>query len=242
MTLYEVTGDKAWLEKSRQLAHLVATWTTSYDNLLPQSTELRKLDARLAGVVWASTQNKHGASGICTQSGYALFKLTRATGNTLYAELLRDIVHAHAESIRPGGLTNERLTYRDVEHRGYRGTHVAGWCETNGTLMAVELPGIYVRKDTDTLIVFDHVQVQREDKTLTIHNPTPHDAKIKLLIEDAAQAAQPLGENAFLGWPTIHVPSEGSLRVDLDKLQARSGLSLWESRRTGDHHNKSGSN
>ena len=65
MALYEVTGDKAWLEKSRNLANLIATWTVSYDYELPKTTELGGLGAKLAGVYWASTQNKHGAPGIC---------------------------------------------------------------------------------------------------------------------------------------------------------------------------------
>jgi len=221
MTLYEVSGEREWLEESRHLAHLVATWTTSYDYVLPGDAELRRLDARLAGVYWASTQNKHGAPGICTQSGDALFKLYRATGRREYAELLRDIVHAHAESIRPGGLTNERLTYCDAEHRGYRGDHVTGWCETNGALMAVELPGIYVQSDTDELFVLDHVEVDRRGDVLSIRNPTPYEARIKLLVESAGERVTPLGENAFLNWPVVVVPAAASREVDLRELARR---------------------
>jgi len=42
MTLYEITGDANWTEKSRNLANLVARWTTSYDYELPAHTELAK--------------------------------------------------------------------------------------------------------------------------------------------------------------------------------------------------------
>ena len=117
---------------SRNAANLAATWITSYDYELPKSTELGRLGTKLAGIVWASTQNKHGAPGICTSSGDPLFKIYRATGNRLYADLLRDIMHAHAESVRPGGYTNERLTYCDADSRGERGSHVTGWNELNG--------------------------------------------------------------------------------------------------------------
>ena len=218
MTLYETTGEREWLGMSRQLAHLVATWTTSYDYVLSGDSELRRLDARLAGAYWASTQNKHAAPGICTQSGDALFKLYRATGRREYAELLRDIVHAHAESIRPGGLTNERLTYCDADHRGYRGDHVTGWCETNGALMAVELPGIYARRDTGELFVLDHVEVERRGGVLSIRNPTPHEARVKLLVEDAHGSAEPLGENAFLDWPVVVVPAGGTREIAMGDL------------------------
>jgi hypothetical protein len=61
MMLYEVTGEAKWLEKSQNLANLVATWTTSYDYELPPQTELARLGAKLTGAYWASTQNKHAA-------------------------------------------------------------------------------------------------------------------------------------------------------------------------------------
>ncbi len=210
MALYETTGDKQWLEKSRNLANLVATWIVSYDYELPKFTELGGLGAKLAGAVWASTQNKHGAPGICTSSGDPLFKIYRATGDIRYAELMRDIIAAHGESIRPGGYTNERLTYCDADSRGSRGSHVTGWNECNGALMALELPGIYLQTDADRFFVFDSVEakVVRRDETgvtLTITNPTKFPAAVTVLAESATQARLALGGAAFLKWPKADV-------------------------------------
>jgi len=218
MALYETTRDRTWLEKSRNLANLCATWTTSYDYQLPNNTELGRLGAKLAGVYWASTQNKHGAPGICTSSGDPLFKIYRATGDRRYAELMRDIVRCHAESIRPGGYTNERLTYCDADSRGNRGDHVTGWNETNGILMAMELPGIYVRTDKNEMIVFDHVKadVLARDKngvTLKIRNSTKFAAEVSILAESAKEAEKMLGYTAFLKWPKVEVPSGKSVHV-----------------------------
>jgi lantibiotic modifying enzyme len=220
MALYEITGDRAWLEKSRNLANLVATWTVSFDYELPKFTELGGLGARLAGVVWASTQNKHGAPGICTSSGDPLFKIYRATGDARYAELMRDIVHAHGESIRPRGFTNERLTYCDADSRGSRGSHVTGWTECNGALMALELPGIYLQTDADKFFVFDSVEariVQRDTAgvTFTVNNPTKYPARISIFAESAEQAQHPLGYTAFLRWPsiTLQAGQSGTWRV-----------------------------
>jgi hypothetical protein len=212
MALYETTGDRQWLEKSRNLANLLATWTVSYDYELPKFTELGGLDAKLAGVVWASTQNKHGAPGICTSSGDPLFKIYRATGDMRYAGLMRDIVHAHGESIRPGGYTNERLTYCDADSRGSRGNHVTGWNECNGALMALELPGIYLQTDADKFFVFDSVEakVLKRDTagvTFTVTNPTKYLAHISIFAESVEQANQPLGYTAFLRWPQIDLPA-----------------------------------
>ena len=206
VTLYELTGEETYLRQAQDLAHLCATWTVSFSYRLPSETPLAKLGANLTGAVWASTQNKHGAPGFCTQSGDALFKLYRATRNELYAELLRDIIHAHAEGVQPNGKITERLTYCDADSRGSRGDGgKTGWTETNGALMALEIPGIYVRTDIDSLYVFDHVEaeiVKRNKKQLVLRltNPTAYDAVVTVLAEDAEQAARPLGDNAFLRW------------------------------------------
>ena len=220
MTLYEITGEKQWLDKSRNLANLVATWTTSFDYLLPPNTELARAGAKLTGVYWASTQNKHGAPGICTSSGDPLFKIYRATGDRRYAELMRDIVRCHAESIRPDGRTNERLTYCDADGHsvGNRGNHVTGWNETNGILMAMELPGIYLRTDKDEKVVFDHVKanvINRDTSgvTLEITNPTKFVAEVAVFAENAEQARKIQGDTAFLNWPKVNVPAGKTVEV-----------------------------
>jgi hypothetical protein len=222
MALYEITGERKWLEKSRQLANLVATWTTSYDYELPKETELGRLGAKLTGIYWASTQNKHGAPGICTISGDPLFKIYRATGNILYSGLLNDIIHAHAESIRPGGYTNERLTYCDADSRGERGTHVTGWNELNGFLMALEIPGIYLQTDAEEFYVFDHVEAKivKRDKngvSLEITNPTKFDAEVAVFAEKAKQVNNPLGYNAFIHWPKVKVKAGETVLFQISK-------------------------
>lgn len=206
MTLYEATGEAQYLSRAADLAHLCATWTVSFPYRLPEDTPLARLGANLTGAVWASTQNKHGAPGFCTQSGDALFKLYRATGNTLYADLLRDVIHAHAEGIQPNGKITERLTYCDADSRGSRGDGgQTGWNETNGAMMAIEIPGIYVRTDLSSVYVFDHVEatvVHNNGRYMTIRitNPTAYDACVTILAENASEAARPLGDNAFLQW------------------------------------------
>lgn len=207
MTLYEVTGDLKWLEKSRNLANLCSTWTVSYDYELPPSTELAQLGAKLTGAVWASTQNKHGAPGICTSSGDPLFKIYRATGDHRYAELMHDIVHAHAEGIQPNGNISERLTYCDADSRGTRGGYT-GWNELNGILMAMELPGIYLRTDRNEIYVFDHVEAKivkraKDGIVLSIRNPTRYNASISILAETLALSKKPLGNTSFLKWPKV---------------------------------------
>lgn len=211
MTLYECTGDEVWLRQSADLANLCATWTTSFPYRLPDDTPLARLGANLTGAVWASTQNKHGAPGFCTQSGDALFKIYRATADTLYADLMRDILHAHAEGIQPDGHITERLTYCDADSRGSRGEGgKTGWNELNGALMALEIPGIYLRTDNAKLYVFDHLtatvrKITPKEIVIAITNPTRYDAEVSVLCENAEQALLPLGCNAFLNWKKVKV-------------------------------------
>ena len=206
VTLAEVTGDNSYIPQAEALAALCSTWTVSYPYILPENTPLARLGADLTGAVWASTQNKHGAPGFCTQSGDALFKLYRTTGNELYADLLRDIIHAHAEGIQPNGKITERLTYCDADSRGSRGDGgQTGWNETNGAMMATEIPGIYINTDTGRYFVFDHVKVTDLKKIksgyeMTLFNPTEHEATVTIFAENASQTAKPLGDNRFTDW------------------------------------------
>ncbi len=219
MTMYETTRDEAYLHQSQDLANLCATWTVSFPYELPKNTPLYKLGANLTGAVWASTQNKHGAPGFCTQSGDALFKIYRATGHEEYAELLRDIIHAHAEGIQPNGKITERLTYCDADSRGSRlDGGQTGWNETNGALMALEIPGMYVRKDLQKAYMFDHLTIEKIEQKgkqlrITVHNPTEFDATLTTLVEDEAQAGKPLGDNAFIGWTHKTLVKKGKSAV-----------------------------
>ena len=186
MALYWVTHDPSWLKKAEVVAALGATWTLSYDFAFPSNSDLGKLQVHAAGAVWASAQNKHAAPGICTASGDYLFKLYRATGKRAYAEVLRDIQHAHTEVVEtPGrptisvgsggswsnedrvnsyGCSMERIQVTDSEGKNATGRLARntsnGWTELNGMLMAMEIPGVYLQLDRDEIYVFDHVDVK----------------------------------------------------------------------------------
>lgn len=219
MALYEVTGKREWLDKSRNLANLFATWTDAYDYELPKTTDLGALGAKLAGTVWASTQNKVGVPGIATSSGDPLFKIYRATGDRRYAELMRDIIHAYAEGVKPGGYIAERLGHSDANSYGERSEpdDTTGWTETNGLMMAMEIPGIYVRTDLGRIYVFDHVEARflghgAAGTKLEVTNRTGFDAQVSVFAEGAAAAAKPLGYTAFIHWPKVEIKA-GQTRV-----------------------------
>ncbi|MGE7774950.1 hypothetical protein ACQKLP_09510 [Chitinophaga sp. NPDC101104] len=233
MAMYRYTGKAIWLERAKAQAALCASWTLAYDPVFPPGSAIAKLGGRMAGAVWASSQNKHAAPGVCTSSADHLFKLFRATGDRHFADLLRDIQHAHTEAVNmPGHITTnyligssmERIQPSDAEGAGAIGNFIHtrnSWTETNGILMAMEIPGIYVRPGEGLLYVFDHVKAEKlaEDKssvTLRLTNTTPYDAAVSIFAENARQARTAMGYTQFMQWPKVSVPSGGATNVKIN--------------------------
>ena len=243
MALYFATADNQWLTMAKTVANLAASWTLSYDYIFPEGSTLHNLKANVAGAVWASVQNKHAAPGICTSSGDYLFKLYRATGQRRYAELLKDIIHAHAEVMdTPGrpttgagyGTSMERIQTTDADGKGAIGMILNtsnGWTEGNGLLMALENPGIYLQTDSERFFVFDHVEVKvlRRDKSgvaLQITNPTKFNAKVSIFAETSKQSKIPMGYNEFLKWEKVGIKSGDIITIQISadgKLQKQPG-------------------
>ena len=123
--LYDITGEKKWLEYAKENAHYCSSWVVSYNYLFPKTSEFYRLGMKTVGSVFANLQNKHSAPGICTLSGDSLYKLWKWTGDPLYLELVKDI----ALTIGQYMSTNEKpiydwyatqsgeLTYPDDTHR-----------------------------------------------------------------------------------------------------------------------------
>ena len=232
MALYYSTHDKQWLKKAEVEAALCASWTLSYDEIFPPSSEIAKLKSHMAGAVFASIQNKHAAPGICTSSGDYLFKLYRATGKRQYADLINDIQHAHTEAVdMPGhrttnfgfGTSMERIQPSDAEGKGSIGNFIHtrnSWTETNGMLMAMEIPGIYLQTDKNELYVFDQVEAKVLNRNphrvqLSISNKTAYDAEVSIFAETSKQAKKPLGYVDFAKWPKANVKAGTTVIVSV---------------------------
>lgn len=230
MAMYYYSGDVKWLRMARVQAALCATWAFSYDPVFPAHSDIGRLDCRMAGAIWASIQNKHAAPGICTSSGDDLFKLFRATGDKCYADLICDIQHAQVEAInRPGHITTnnligscmERIQLSDAEGRESTGNFINtrnSWTETDGMLMALEIPGIYIRTDKKSLYVFDHVEARiighdAGGIIVEIHNATSFDATVSIMAETGVQATRPLAYTAFTQWQKVTVEAGKTIQV-----------------------------
>ncbi|MBL4934615.1 hypothetical protein JK636_02460 [Clostridium sp. YIM B02515] len=238
IVLYETTGEKKWISMAEAAANQCATWCMSYDYRFPEGSPFGKLERHSAGAVWANVQNKHAAPGICTLSGDSLFKLFRATGNYLYLELLQEIAHNISQHLSredkplriswyfdndeyngdasgngkyiPSGWMNERVNTSDWEGKGNIGAIPGGscWCEVSNMLTYVEVPGVYIQKDTGFVCVIDHIEakvVENSEQRLVVElkNPTKFSAEVKVLVENTWDMEKVLGQNAMINCQRI---------------------------------------
>lgn len=207
MELYEATREKRWLQYAEETAWLFATWVMPYHYLFPASSLLGTLKSETGGTVWANTQNKHAAPGICTASGMALFKLYRATGNAAYLELLRPIAQAIPQYIStvnrpigklPPGCIDERVSTNDWLEGTGEIANLSTWAEVAMMLTAKELPGIYVQRNNRSAIVFDHMNAKITGKGsaiyLQVENPTDYKASVRIVVDENILPLRDAGE------------------------------------------------
>ena len=204
--LFDHTKDPRWLKIAENLSNQFLTWVSSYDYMFSQSSTLGKLGKTTTGVVWANTQNKHGAPGICTHSGLALLRLYRATGKVEYLYRLQAITKAIPQYLStkenpiPGmkyGWISERVSTTDwLEGIGeiFSGST---WAETSLMLTYTEIPGIYMDVQKGVCIAFDQIEIKTIKSSeklieIEISNPTIYPAKVKLFVDKTIQ--QPLSQ------------------------------------------------
>jgi hypothetical protein len=189
--------------------------------------------------VYANTQNKHSAPGLCTFSGLALLKLFRATGDRLPLELLRDIAFGLPQylphPLRPLGDSVvghmcERVNMTDWEGVDRIGEtlRMTTWAETSLLLTTVEIPGLYVQPDTSLVVAFDHVTAEiLEDSpaalTTRITNPTPAPCRLTILCEPGHVADRRWPENHLLNAAREELPPGLSKILRFPKSASQPG-------------------
>lgn len=231
VSLFEETGSLPWLTKAEECARLFSTWVYPYFFSFPPNTSLGRVGAETKGAVFANVQNRHGAPGICTHSGSFLLRLYRATENQTYIDLLSDIAITTSQMVsRPPeepilnwrgdpqslGWINERVNTSFWDGPNVGGVHASSsaWCEAALGLAALELPSVYVNKDSQIATCFDHVRVEAvEEGYVTVFNPTKYDAAIAILAEDSAERKKPLVDGYFLQMKRHTVPAGSSSKV-----------------------------
>ena len=248
VTLWEVTGNSIWLGAAEKMAKQCATWVVAYDYAFPENSTFANMGMKTTGTVYANAQNRHSAPGICTGSGIALLKLFRATGNRSYLELLEEIARAIPQylsredrpipvlpklnpdksCLKPGWM-NERVNMADWEESFHneqggwcvpRGEIFAGscWCEVALLLTTVELPGIYIQKDTGVCAVFDNIdcRIVKQDGDsveLEINNPTKFDAEVAIMSELSSESEELLQAAPSGAYKKVIVAAQSAVTI-----------------------------
>ncbi|HWD37648.1 MAG TPA: hypothetical protein VG944_02285 [Fimbriimonas sp.] len=197
VVLHEVTGDSAWLAPAKAAADLACSWVMSWDFPFPAESCLGQIGAHSTGTVWANSQNKHAAPGICTLSGSSLFRLFRATGERRYLEILSEIAHSIPQFVSRAeqpiygmgeGFICERVNTCDWEAPRIgvgEGFDVGCWCEVSMLLTYAETPGVYVDLDSGWTLALDHVEAVYENGLLKLSNPTDFAATVSVVADSA---------------------------------------------------------
>ena len=214
VALHDATGDAKWLERAGETARQFSTWVVSYDFEFPPDSMFAKAGIRTTGSVYANTQNKHSAPGLCTLSGLGLLKLFRATGDRFHLDLLRDIAHGLPQYLphplkplgdaMPGHMC-ERVNMTDWEgpERIGETLRMTTWAETSLMLTTIEIPGLYIRPDLALVVAFDHITAEvvadgPEELVVKVTNPTSVADSVRIFAEDHDAAKKPLPENYLL--------------------------------------------
>jgi hypothetical protein len=240
--LYEITGKQEWLTAAKEQAAQFATWVVSYDFQFPPTSTFARLAMRTTGTVWANGQNKCSVPAICTASGDALLRLYRATGESGYIEMLRDIAQAGPDYMSRSdrviqGLENQKLMdtppgwiFERVQMGDWEAPIIpigetyhwsASWVEAALLLSATENPGVYVRPDKGLVWALDqidaHVVIHSGNRTrVRLTNRTVFSARMRTLSESSTKARKPLGFNYSVSCPVIELAPGESREIDFD--------------------------
>ncbi len=214
LALYEATGKRFWLQRAMETSRQFSSWVVAYDFEFPPKSTFAWAGIRTTGAVYANTQNKHAAPGLCTFSGLGLLKLFRATGDKFHLELLRDIAFGLPQYLphpqrplgqaKPGWMC-ERVNLTDWEgpERIGETLEMTTWAETALMLTTIEIPGLYVQPDQSLVMAFDNITAEIDAETdgelsVHIHNPTPAAAAVRVFAESRHEAGRVLPDNYLL--------------------------------------------
>lgn len=229
--LYEETQDEKWLQAAADVARQLSTWVTSYNYPFPTDSDLGLINAHTTGTVWANTQNKHAAPGICTHSGVSLLKLYRATGDRFYLELLKDIAHAIPQYLSTtetpirklkNGWINERVSLTDWLEGIGQVFEGSTWSEVSMMLTSIEIPGLYISLDDNYITTIDHIDAKilkhtKNDLSIQVTNPMKEKISVKILAENKKQKNTALGNLPLWGCETIQLNPGEVKTLNYDK-------------------------
>jgi hypothetical protein len=192
VTMYEATKDRLYLQYARETARHLSTWVVAYNATFPEGTFCQKDNIQSVGGVLANSQNHHIGPSFCTNSGSALLRLYRYTGDALSLQLLEDAISGLPQYVSTGmepfhkmsaGMVSEAFNMSDeLGARGEMGWVCASWPATCVLLSYGEVPSVFVDSKTGRCATFDQIEAgfDARSRHLRLSNPTAYSAKVRV--------------------------------------------------------------
>ena len=103
LSLYDITGDRSYIEKAEQVSDYLATWQYHYNVRFPQRSVLGQIGYRTRGGTAVSVQHQHiDCYGLAFYEAW--LRLADLTGKEIWRERAREIWQAALQNISDGSL------------------------------------------------------------------------------------------------------------------------------------------
>ncbi|MGN0523408.1 MAG: hypothetical protein ACI4IG_03950 [Eubacterium sp.] len=203
--LYRATGNMAYLELLKDISHNITQYVSTPDNPI------------YASYVWHNKPaHKQKLINRCVaKSSFSLFKGRNAK---------RFINSSHNKLFNPVGRVNERVNLSDWEGRNNVGEIPIGscWCEVSVMLTYLEIPALYIQRDTGFSFALDHLECQVKSKTestltVELYNPTDYDANYRIFIDSKEACKNALPPDKILKTENVFLPAGERKQIEINR-------------------------
>lgn len=200
--LYRATGEVKYLELCRDIAHNLTQFVSTPENPM------------YASYVWHDGK-----------AGFAKFFNEKTAQCVLFLSKKRfPITGLYQKIFNPVGRINERVNLSDWEGKNNVGEvpHGSCWPEVSAMLTYLEIPAVYVQKDTGFCFALDHVECKIKTKStrelvLALTNSTGYDADYRLFMENSANCAEPFGNLSIGRFQIVHIRAHQTKTLRIER-------------------------
>ncbi|MEG1835127.1 MAG: hypothetical protein RR229_03280 [Oscillospiraceae bacterium] len=200
--LYRATGDKKYLSLCRDISHNITQFVSTPDNPIYSSYIWNDFM-----VPFQKLMNEKTAKFM------RFMKRSNVPINNLYNKKFNLV-----------GRINERVNLSDWEGKNNVGEIPLGscWPEVSVLLTELEVPAVYIQKDTGFYFALDHIQCKKESFTnkelvLSLTNPTDYDATYRLFIENETEREIPIDDMSQIRFKAIEIKAHKTKLLQLER-------------------------
>ncbi|MGN0447413.1 MAG: hypothetical protein ACI4GC_02575 [Acutalibacteraceae bacterium] len=203
--LYRATGNRAYLELLKDISHNITQFVSTAENPIYASYVWHNKPAHLQKLV-----NRWIAKTVFT-----LFKGKNA----------KKLINSPRQKVfNATGRVNERVNLSDWEGRNNVGEIPIGscWCEVSVMLTYLEIPAVYIQRDTGFCFALDHIECSvkdRTDGTLTVElfNPTRYDANYRIFIDSEKACRNAVPPDELLSTENVFLLAGERKQIKIDR-------------------------